>query len=134
MILVVDDDKRVVATLDMALARAGYLVVRAKDGVEAYGHVKSPACECMLLDVQMPRINGVELLLIMQGEGIHVPTIVMAGFEDFEKEEMKGLPNVVEFFSKPFELADMLAAVRRWTDGRWRTGFPAASLPMSIRQ
>jgi DNA-binding NtrC family response regulator len=61
----------------------------------------------------MPKINGVELLLLMQSENIEVPTIVMAGFSDFDEKEMKEFANVVRFMQKPFEIDDMLEAIRR---------------------
>ena len=84
----------------------------ASNGLEAYGHLKAPDCKCMLLDINMPKINGVELLLLMQSEGIDVPTIVMAGFTDFDEEEFKQFANVVRFMAKPFDMDEMIAAIR----------------------
>ena len=83
MILVVDDDPDIVKLLSEVLSGSGYTVQTAKDGVEAFAHLQTGKCKCLLLDITMPRLNGVELLLLMQAEGIHVPTIVMAGFDDF---------------------------------------------------
>ena len=113
MILVVDDDPSILKLLRTALEGGGLKVVTAADGVEAYKLVRSPACKCMVLDVMMPRINGVELLLLMQADNIHVPTIVMAGFEDFSADEMKQFGNVVRFLRKPFDLQILLAEVRK---------------------
>jgi len=115
MVLVVDDDKGIVRTLSRLLQRAGYRVQTASNGVEAYRHLKSPECKCMLLDIRMPQVNGVELLILMQSEGIHVPTIVMAGFGDFDEPEMKQFSNVVKFFKKPFKMGDMLKEVKTCT-------------------
>jgi DNA-binding response OmpR family regulator len=112
MILVVDDDQRIIEALRESLTREGYTVKTAHDGLEAFGHLRAPECKCMLLDINMPRINGVELLLLMQSEGIKVPTIVMAGFEDFDEKEMKQFSNVVKYLHKPFEMKDMLKAIR----------------------
>ena len=113
MILIVDDDESIVKLLKQALEADGYRVETAQDGVEAYEHLKSPDCRAVLLDIAMPRLNGVELLLLMQADGITVPTIVMAGFVDFQEGEMKEFTNVVEFLPKPFELRAMTAAVAR---------------------
>ena len=112
MILVVDDDQDIVNMLAQTLKREGYRVETATDGVQAYEHLKDPDCKGMILDVNMPRINGVELLMLMQAESIAVPTIVMAGFEDYDDAEMKNFSNVMQFFHKPFELEEMIAAVR----------------------
>ena len=111
MILVVDDDQNIVRALRRRLRKSGYEVVSAGDGLEAYSHIKSPRCKCMLLDINMPRINGAELLLLMQAEGINVPTIVMAGFVDFDEDEMKQFSNVVKYLPKPFEMREMVSAV-----------------------
>jgi len=114
MVLVVDDDEGIVQLLDTALSHKGYRVQTAFDGAEAYGHLKDPACKCMLLDMNMPRINGAELLLLMQADGIRVPTIVMAGFQDFDEEEIRQFENVVKFMPKPFKLDEMLEAISRY--------------------
>ena len=113
MILVVDDDKEIVKLLQTAIENAGYEVDTAADGLEAYQQMKSRNYDCMLLDISMPKINGAELLLLMQAEGISLPAIVMATFPGFDKEEMRQFANVVEFFSKPFEMKDMIQAIRK---------------------
>lgn len=111
MILVVDDDDGVVSTLRVWLKKRGFDVVSCRDGEEAYRYVKTEDCKCMILDIHMPKINGIELMLLMQSEGIEVPTIVMAGFDDFDEGEMKNFPNVVKFFQKPFDMKEMLSMV-----------------------
>lgn len=113
MILVVDDEQGIVQTLRTALELEGFRVETAGDGVEAFRHLRDPDCRCMLLDLRMPRVGGAELLLLMQSEGIRVPTIVTSGFKDFEEDEMKQFANVVAFFQKPFELDELLQAVRK---------------------
>jgi len=114
MILVVDDDKEIVEVLRQALKKEGYTVETASNGVQAYERVKSPDCKCMLLDINMPKINGVELLVLMQAEGIKVPTIVMASFSDFDEKEMKQFSSVVKFFSKPFKLDNVIKVIRQY--------------------
>ena len=126
MILVVDDDKDLVRLLQLALEKEGYRVETASNGVEAYSHVKAPDCKCMLLDIHMPGINGAELLLLMQAEGIHVPTIVMAGFADFDEKEMKQFANVMKFVKKPFEIEDMIAFIKHHGKPRRHHGAHAA--------
>lgn len=112
MILVVDDDKVLTQLLKTLLEEEGYNVHVAYDGETAYKHLRDPKCRGMLLDIRMPGINGAELLMLMAAEGIKVPVIVMAGFPDFDEEEMKQFPNVKKLFHKPFYPEDMLRAVR----------------------
>ena len=114
MILVVDDDPGIVDLLTRALSQHGYRVETAHDGADAYSHLRSPDCKCILLDINMPRINGVELLMLMQAEDIHIPTIVMAGFSDYDEAEMKQFDNVTTLIQKPFELDAILKAVKQY--------------------
>jgi two-component system OmpR family response regulator len=113
MILVVDDEPDMRKVLSRSLVHHGYRVETAADGAEAYDKLRSPDCKCMLLDVNMPRINGIELLLLMQAEDVHIPTIVMAGFEDYDEAEMKQFSNVAQLLRKPFQLDDALTAIKQ---------------------
>ena len=111
-VLVVDDEPGIVTTLRAMLEHHGYAVETAGDGLEAYTRLKDGGIACMLLDIHMPRINGIELLLLMQTEGLRVPTIAMASFDDFNESEMKQFASVRKFLPKPFQMADAIAAVR----------------------
>ena len=111
MILVVDDEVNIVEVLRNVLVKEGYRVETASNGVEAFEHLQAPDCKCMLLDMNMPKINGAELLMLMQAEDIKVPTIVMAAFADFDEEELKQFSNVVRFLSKPFDVTELLAVI-----------------------
>jgi DNA-binding NtrC family response regulator len=112
MILVVDDDEQLRELLEAALADCGYRVETAVDGADAYRHLKTEDCRCMLLDINMPRINGIELLLLMQSEGLDVPTILMAGHGDYDDEELKQFESVRKFMPKPFSMAELTEAIQ----------------------
>lgn len=118
MVLVVDDDVSLARLLETALQKEGYRVETAANGVEAYKKVQSPDCKCMLLDINMPQLNGVELLMLMQAEGIAVPTIVMAGFPDFNESEMKQFESVVAFLGKPFSMEKLAATIKSSIKGK----------------
>ncbi len=107
MILVVDDDEVLTDILQTALEKKGYRVEVAYDGVGALEHLKDQHCKLMLLDINMPRINGAELLILMNSEGIDIPTIVMAGFPDYTEEEMRSFPGVRAFLPKPFTIPQL---------------------------
>lgn len=112
MILVVDDDKVLTQLLRRLLEGAGYQVEVANSGEEAYTLMQKENCKCMLLDIRMPGINGAELLMLMTADKIKIPVIVMAGFPDYDEEEMKQFPNVKRLFHKPLYPEEMLDAVR----------------------
>lgn len=114
MVLVVDDDVLVVEVVRKWLEREGYRVETCQNGQEAFGKLRAADCQCMLLDIRMPLINGVELLLLMQSEGIRVPTIVIAGFKDFDEKEMKSFANVVAFLPKPMDMKRLMETVAKY--------------------
>jgi len=114
MILVVDDDKVLTQLLRTLLEEEDYEVHVAHDGETAYTHLKDPNCKAMLLDIRMPGINGAELLMLMAAENIKVPVIVMAGYPDFDEEEMKQFPNVKRLFHKPLYPEEVLSAVKEF--------------------
>jgi DNA-binding NtrC family response regulator len=114
MIVVADDDKVLTQLLTTMLEEAGYEVRVSYDGETAYQYLKDPKCKAMLLDIRMPGINGAELLMLMAAENIKVPVIVMAGFPDFDEEEMKQFPNVKKFFHKPLYPEEVLSAVKEF--------------------
>ncbi|NCC52377.1 MAG: response regulator [Spartobacteria bacterium] len=114
MIVVADDDKVLTHLLTRLLEDEGYEVCVAFDGESAYEKAKDPKCKGMLLDIRMPNINGAELLMLMAAEGSKVPVVVMAGFPDFDEEEMKQFPNVKKLLHKPLDPADVVASVRQF--------------------
>ena len=113
MILVVDDDEILTDMLEVALSKKGYRVEIAHDGLDAVEYLKNSDCKLMLLDINMPRVNGAELLIFMNAEGIEVPTIVMAGFPDYSEEEFKVFPVVKGFLPKPFTLPQLFELVKK---------------------
>jgi DNA-binding response OmpR family regulator len=114
MIVVADDDKILTQLLTRLLEDEGYEVKVAHDGESAYQYLRDTKCKAMLLDIRMPGINGAELLMLMAAEKIKVPVIVMAGFPDFDEEEMKQFPNVKRLFHKPLYPEEVLAAVKEY--------------------
>jgi DNA-binding NtrC family response regulator len=113
MILVVDDSNALIESIADNLERLGYRVESASDGVEAFDHLRDPACKLMLLSMKVPRINGAELLILMGVEGIEVPVIVMAQMQDLSAGEMAEFPDVVDFIRKPFAMEELLEKVKK---------------------
>jgi len=118
VILVVDDDPHITGFLTEALSMEGHKVVQAKDGVEAYDYVRRPDCKLMLLDLQMPRINGIELLLAMKHDNINVRTIIMTGLQDIDEDAVREFPGVVAFLRKPFKFDRLDQEVRKHLSSR----------------
>ena len=112
MILIVDDDSAILEMLSEHLREKGFTVRTAHETIQAYKELRNPKCKLMILDLNMPKINGAELLLLMASEGIDVPTIVTASnIPDLTEDEMEQFPHVVGFRKKPYKQQDMLALI-----------------------
>ena len=111
LVHVVDDDVSVRDSLAMLLESAGFSV-RTYDSATAFLAAASDrAAGCVLTDVQMPELNGLELQRRMGELGIRLPVIVMTGHADvpIAVEALKA--GATDFLEKPFEEEHLLAAV-----------------------
>ncbi|KAA2244056.1 response regulator FixJ [Salinarimonas soli] len=109
---VVDDDVAVRQSLSFLLASDG-LPVRLHESADAFlAKVHDLSAGCIVTDVRMPGIDGIEFLLRLKERGIGLPVIVMTGHADvpLAVEAMKA--GAVDFIEKPFDDDGFLASVR----------------------
>ena len=84
-ILVVDDDPEIVGAIAITLEREGYRILRAYNGMEALDHALDPAVRLILIDVMMPKLDGLSALIRIR-EKRNLPIIVLsAKSEDTDK-------------------------------------------------
>ncbi len=109
---VVDDDVAVRQSLSFLLASDGLPVRLHESAVAFLDAVKDATAGCIVTDVRMPGIDGIEFLRRLRGRGIALPVIVMTGHADvpLAVEAMK--QGAVDFIEKPFDDDLFLAAVR----------------------
>ncbi|GFO56775.1 hybrid sensor histidine kinase/response regulator [Geomonas sp. Red276] len=110
-ILIVDDEADIALILKLQLEDAGYQTVRARDGVEALETLEKEAFSLILLDIKMPRMDGLEVLGRIGGEKVPVVMMTAHGSEDIAVDAMK--KGALDYISKPFETEDMLQKVKR---------------------
>lgn len=119
-ILVADDDEAVCDTIEDALHLAGYLTVRAKDGQMAIDRVRSDRPDLVILDVNMPKLDGFEVLRKMRSLSISTPAILLTARHERE-DTVTGLKlGADDYVKKPFGLEELLlrvAAVLRRVNG-----------------
>ena len=115
-VLTIDDDADTRDLLGLILTNAGYSVAAADNGREALTVLRSIRPEMILLDIQMPIMDGAEFRQAQRRdpELIRVPTVVMTG----SKEEPLLDLSVAETLTKPFRRDDLLAIVARYCDRR----------------
>lgn len=110
-ILIVDDEPDIALILKLQLEDAGYLTVRARDGVEALEAIAREPFALIMLDIKMPRMDGLEVLSRIRGDQTPVVMMTAHGSEDIAVDAMK--KGALDYISKPFSTDDMLPKVER---------------------
>jgi DNA-binding response OmpR family regulator len=111
-ILVVDDDTATRHVLKSVLTTAGYETSVARDGVEALKALGSQPFDLLLLDVWMPRMNGLDLLARLRASGARPRVIVMTS-DDAPETLLKAVrEQAFKYVHKPVEAPDLLETVR----------------------
>jgi chemosensory pili system protein ChpA (sensor histidine kinase/response regulator) len=111
VVLVVDDDPDVRGILGMLLERDGYEVVTAIDGAAALEHVKDERIALVVLDLQMPRLDGDQFRRVYQERGGHAPILLVTAAE-VSKNDLERL-GVSAFIAKPFDVDTVMETVHR---------------------
>ena len=111
-ILVVDDDRAVRDSLRRSLEFNGYTVDVASDGVEALARVPLTGPDAIVMDVMMPRLDGLEATRALRAAGNDVPILVLTA-RDAVRNRVDGLDaGADDYLTKPFALEEMLARLR----------------------
>lgn len=118
-ILVADDDKDLVMALSIRLKAAGYLVLRAYDGEEAYEVAQENKPDLIILDVRMPAGGGFSSIDRMKHSlsTRDIPVIFLTAFDDEKMREEAGRLGAAGFFRKPFDDREFMEAIRRTLEG-----------------
>ncbi|WP_018178480.1 response regulator transcription factor [Jongsikchunia kroppenstedtii] len=111
-ILVVDDDRAVRESLRRSLAFNGYTIETAGDGVEALEKIAADRPDAVVLDVMMPRLDGLEVCRRLRSIGDDLPILVLTA-RDSVSERVAGLDaGADDYLPKPFALEELLARLR----------------------
>ena len=110
--LVVDDDKAVRESLRRSLEFNGYAVSLAADGAEALAGIGGIAPDVVVMDVMMPRLDGIETTKSLRKAGNDVPILVLTA-RDAVGDRVEGLDaGADDYLTKPFALQELLARLR----------------------
>jgi len=111
-ILVVEDEPKLAAALDEGLREAQYTVDVAADGEEALDFVRTSTYDAMVLDIQLPRMDGLEVCRRVRQHGSLTPILLLTARDTLE-DKVAGLDRGADdYLTKPFELAELLARLR----------------------
>lgn len=112
-VLVVDDDPDLLAVSQKVLTKAGYEVHSAEDGADAIERLDRTDFDLVVSDVDMPRIDGVQLLKTVRDTERHTPFIFITGNPRLETAIFAVNHGVVYYLTKPFDPAELAAAASR---------------------
>jgi chemosensory pili system protein ChpA (sensor histidine kinase/response regulator) len=117
-VMVVDDSLTVRKITGRMLAREGYEVATAKDGVDALQQLQDVKPDCILLDVEMPRMDGFEFARNVRADAAtkSIP-IIMITSRTADKHRSRALEiGVNEYMGKPYQEDELLALIKRYTE------------------
>ena len=107
----VDDDEAIRRSASFMLKTSGYQVQAYASGVELLRQAKELAPGCILLDVRMPEMDGLQVQQELKERGVSFPVIVMTGHGDVTVAVQAMKSGAVDFIEKPFEKAALLSAI-----------------------
>ena len=112
-ILAVDDEENILVVLRTLLRRNGYEVETAASGEEALAMVDSFGPDCVITDVRMPKMGGLDLLATLRAKGNDATVIVMSAYgnNDLAIEAMKA--GAYDYIQKPFKQDEVVLALRK---------------------
>jgi CheY-like chemotaxis protein len=110
-ILVVDDERLLNEMLQECLRAAGYEVDGAFDGVEGIGQLRYKKYHLLMLDIRMPRKDGLEVLKFVKDEYPEIPVIIVTGLASMEEIKATIKQGAFACIKKPFQLDKVLIKV-----------------------
>lgn len=124
-ILVCDDDKEIVEAIEIYLSQEGYRILKAYDGMEALRILETEEVNLLILDVMMPRLDGIRTTLKIR-EKNSIPIIILSAKSE-DADKILGLNvGADDYVTKPFSPLELVARVkshlRRYTQFGGNTG------------
>lgn len=115
-IYLVDDDEAIRRSASFMLRTSGYLVKTFVSGVEFLEGAGELPAGCILLDVRMPGLDGIQVQHALRERGVLLPVVVMTGHGDINVAVQAMKAGAVDFIEKPFEKAALLGAIEQGFD------------------
>ena len=110
-ILVCDDDREIVEAIEIYLSKEGYNVIKAYDGLEAIEILKKEDIQLLLIDVMMPRLDGLRATLKIR-EKSGIPIIILSAKSE-DSDKVIGLDvGADDYITKPFNPLELIARVK----------------------
>lgn len=111
-LLIVDDEKDIRKVICEYAKKEGYHVLEAEDGKEAFQLLQTEVIDLMILDVMMPKLDGMTLLESLSSIKKKVPTIILSALDD-EVDKLAGFEmGIDDYLCKPFSPKELMARIK----------------------
>ncbi len=112
-ILIVDDHPDIVQVLEDRLTSLGYTVITASDGEEALAKTSEQGPDLILLDIQMPKMDGMGVLKKLRLQSIEIPVVMITAFGTIEKAVEAMKEGAYDFIAKPFSSEHIQLVIKK---------------------
>ncbi len=116
LVHVVDDDDAIRRSVGFALKTSGFQVMIYEGGSELLKAAPGLKTGCILLDIRMPGMDGLEVQEALKAKGVTLPVIIMTGHGDVSLAVRAMKAGAVDFIEKPFQKAVLLSAIEQGID------------------
>ena len=117
-LLVVEDEEGLAEAIGAILRREGYRTDIVYDGMSGLARAVSDEYDCILLDIMLPKMNGLDVLSTMRAKDIETPVILLTAKSETE-DKINGLDcGADDYLTKPFSTGELLARIRAATRRR----------------
>ncbi len=135
-ILLIEDDKEIASFILEGFKQAGFVVDHAMDGEEGLNMALTEPYDTAIIDIMLPKLDGLTLIEQLRGEGIKTPVIILSAKRSID-DRVKGLQKGSDdYLVKPFAFSELLARVqaliRRATNTTEATSLTVGDLSMDL--
>lgn len=114
-LLLIEDSVRLQKSLSRGLSNLSYVVDIASDGLEGLNYVKSKDYDLILLDIMLPKIDGLTVLKELRGSNVFTPILILSAKDEIE-DRVKGLElGADDYLCKPFAFDELVARIKTLT-------------------
>ncbi len=135
-ILVVEDDEKIASFVVKGLKQNGFAVDHSADGEQAFALAKAVAYDAAVVDLMLPKLDGLSLIRQLRANGVRVPVLILSARASVD-DRVKGLQaGGDDYLTKPFAFSELLARVqaliRRATQTTGPTQLTAGELTLDL--
>ena len=114
-VLLVEDEKDLSRAESTILTTVGYDVSVAYDGIEALEYLEKNDCDVIIMDIMMPRMNGIEALKVIRERGDFTPVILLTAKSETDDKVIGLDAGADDYLTKPFAMKELVARVKSMT-------------------